>query len=174
MEDTENLKTVVETLLQKNQIHYFIHSMAVSDYTVDYVTTLEKLVNSIKNSQIGAQGVLPKCDNVICENKISSNEDNLVIKLKRTPKIISMIKQLSPNTKLIGFKLLDGVEEQELINVAKKLKDKNNCDFVVANDLSNIRKGNHKAFIIRKDNSFVEANGKEDIAEKLAKEMFGD
>ena len=76
---------------------------------------------------------------VIGGNKISSYEDNLVIVLKPTPKIISIIKNLSPSTYLVGFKLLDGVSKEELIEVAKRLQNKNNCDLVVANDLSNIR-----------------------------------
>jgi len=105
-------------------------------------------------------------------NKQSKFEDNLIIKLKRTPKIISLIKNLSPQTYLVGFKLLDNVSEKELINVATKLRDKNNCDLVVANDLSNIRIGHHKAFIIKKDNTYIEAQNKEDIAAKLVSEMF--
>ena len=48
-----------------------------------------------------------------------------------------------------------------------KLRDKNKCNLVVANDLSNIKNGRHKAFIIRKDNSYIEAENKEDIAIKL-------
>lgn len=171
--DTAELKSTIETLLQKEKIDYFIHSMAVSDYTVDFVTTAENIAKHIKNN--------PNKD--ICElictnqenlnaNKISSYEDNLMIKLKRTPKIISLIKDLSPQTYLVGFKLLDGVSEQELLDVATNLRDKNKCDLVVANDLRNIRNGHHKAFIIKKDNTYIEAQGKEDIATHLVSEMF--
>ena len=107
-------------------------------------------------------------------SKISSYEDNLVIVLKPTPKIISIIKNLSPSTYLVGFKLLDGVSKEELIEVAKRLRNKNNCDLVVANDLYNIRNGDHIGYIIDKTNKIEEAHGKDDIAKKLVRKMFND
>lgn len=171
--DTKELKDRVEELLKNEEIDFFIHSMAVSDYTVDYVTTAERLAKYIGiNESKNIKELICQNKDVIYESKISSNEDNLIIKLKKNPKIISIIKDVSPKTFLVGFKLLDNVSEEELINVAVKLKDKNKCDLVVANDLKNIRNGNHKAFIINKTNQYTLANGKEDIAEKLIKEMF--
>ena len=157
IEGTIDLKNNIENLLIQNKIDYFIHSMAVSDYMVDYITNLE----SIKNNNI----------KVISANKISSNEDNLVIVLKPTPKIISIIKNISPETYLVGFKLLDGVSKEELISVAKKLRDKNKCDLVVANDLENIRKGNHKAYLIDKKDNIEEVNGKDIIAKQLVRRL---
>ena len=157
IDGTLDLKNNIENLLTQKKIDYFIHSMAVSDYMVDYVTNLE----SIKNNDI----------KVISGNKISSNEDNLVIVLKPTPKIISIIKNISPETYLVGFKLLDGVSKKELISVAKKLRDKNKCDLVVANDLENIRKGNHKAYIIDKKDEIEEVNGKDVIAKQLIRRL---
>lgn len=170
---TCELAETVKDLLTNQKIDYFIHSMAVSDYTVDYVTTAEKLALEIKNSKNSdIISTIVNYKDGIKDSKISSYEENLIIKLKKTPKIISMIKDISPNTFLVGFKLLDNVSENQLLDVATKLKDKNKCDIVVANDLKNIRNGNHKAFIIRKDNSYKNADGKEDIAQKLIEEMF--
>ena len=171
--DTNDLKIVVEKLLTSEKIDYFVHAMAVSDYTVDFVTTATKITENIKNHPNGdIYDLICYNRNNIKTNKISSDKDDLIIKLKRTPKIISIIKKLSPNTHLIGFKLLDGVSKEELVQVATNLLNKNNCDLVVANDLSNIRNGNHLAFIINKNNEYVTASGKEDIALKLIREMF--
>ncbi len=171
--DTNDLKEVVEKLLINEKIDYFVHAMAVSDYMVDFVTTATKISENIKNNpNEDIYDLICHNQDNIKTNKISSNEDDLIIKLKRTPKIISIIKKISPNTHLIGFKLLDDVSKEELIRVATNLRNKNNCDFVVANDLSNIRKGTHLAFIIGKDNKYIAATGKEDIALKLVKEMF--
>ncbi|MBP3461826.1 MAG: phosphopantothenate--cysteine ligase [Bacilli bacterium] len=171
--DTQDLEIAVRNLLIYNDINYFIHSMAVSDYTVDYVTTAESLALNINNNP--DKNVLDLiCSNKdnLTDSKISSNQENLIIKLKKTPKIISLIKDISPNTYLVGFKLLDNVSEQNLIDTAVKLKEKNNCNLVVANDLENIRKGNHKAFIIRTSDDYVIASCKEDIAEKIVGEMI--
>lgn len=170
---TTELESVVKKLLTNEKIDYFIHSMAVSDYTVDYVTTAEKLALEIENNKnTDITEIIASYKNGIKDSKISSNEENLIIKLKRTPKIISMIKNISPETFLVGFKLLDNVSENKLLDVAIKLKDKNTCNIVIANDLKNIRNGNHKAFIIKKDNSYINASGKDDIAAKLVKELF--
>ena len=159
---TMDLKDKVESLLRNEKIDYFIHTMAVADYMVDYVTTLDKMKKSfLNNSDM----------EVIKDTKISSYENNLVLVLKPTPKIISLIKKESPLTYLVGFKLLDGVSKKELIEVAKRLRDKNKCDLVVANDLEDIRNKEHKAYIIDKEDKVVEASDKEDIAKKLVRMM---
>ncbi|MBQ7141253.1 MAG: phosphopantothenate--cysteine ligase [Bacilli bacterium] len=171
--DTQDLEMTVRDLLKNKNINYFIHSMAVSDYTVDYVTTAESLsLNINNNSNKNVLDLICNNKDNLTNSKISSNQENLIIKLKKTPKIISLIKDISPNTYLVGFKLLDNVSEQTLIDTAVKLKDKNNCNLVVANDLENIRKGNHKAFIIKMPDDYIIASGKEDIAEKLIGEML--
>ena len=159
---TLDLKDKVESLLKNEKIDYFIHTMAVADYMVDYVTTLDKMKKSfLNNSDM----------EVIKDTKISSYENNLVLVLKPTPKIISLIKKESPLTYLVGFKLLDGVSKKELIEVATRLRDKNKCDLVVANDLKDIRNKEHKAYIIDKEDKVVEASDKEDIAKKLVRMM---
>lgn len=159
---TLDLKDKVESLLKNEKIDYFIHTMAVADYMVDYVTTVDKMKKSFLNN-----GDME----VIKDTKISSYENNLVLVLKPTPKIISLIKEESPLTYLVGFKLLDGVSKKELIDVATRLRDKNKCDLVVANDLEDIRNKEHKAYIIDKEDKVVEASDKEDIAKKLVRMM---
>ena len=169
IEGTIDLKNTIEYLLINEHIDYFIHSMAVSDYMTLYVTTIEKIKESINEN--GNIDEAFKNIKVIGGNKISSYENNLVIVLKPTPKIISIIKNLSPSTYLVGFKLLDGVTKEELIEVAKKLRDKNNCDLVVANDLANIRNGEHIAYIIDRKDEIEESFGKDDIAKKLVRRI---
>ena len=169
IDGTMDLKNKIENLLLNEKIDYFIHSMAISDYMTDYVTTLERIKESVKNTN-NIDEAFSNIE-IIKGSKISSYENNLVIVLKPTPKIISIIKDLSPSTYLVGFKLLDGVSKEELIEVAKKLRDKNKCDLVVANDLSSIRNGNHIAYIIDKNNNIEESIGKDDIAKKLVRRI---
>lgn len=170
IDNTIDLKKVIENLLINNNIDYFIHSMAVSDYMTDYVTNL----NKIKESIIKANNLDEAFSHikVISANKISSYEDNLVIVLKPTPKIISIIKDISPSTYLVGFKLLDDASKEELIDAAKKLRNKNRCDLVVANDLSNIRNGEHIAYIIDNEENIEESHSKNDIAKKLVRRIM--
>lgn len=170
IDGTIDLKKTIENLLINDDIDYFIHSMAVSDYMTDYITTL----NKIKESIIKSNNLDEAFSNIetIKKNKISSHEDTLIICLKQTPKIISIIKNISPSTYLVGFKLLDGVSKEELITVAKNLRDENKCDIVVANDLENIRNGKHIAYIIDSNDNIIEASNKNDIAKKLVRKMI--
>lgn len=153
----DDLEREVRNVLENNDIDVFIHSMAVSDYKVDYVSTLEKLKNNEEFS--------------MNDNKISSSLSDLVIVLKPTKKIISIIKALSPNTYLVGFKLLDNVTKDKLIEVATNLMIKNKCNLVVANDLENIRNGRHIGYIIDEENNVINAEGKDDIAKKLVRRI---
>ena len=165
-----DLKRKIEMLLKNNKIKYFIHSMAVSDYMVDYVTNTSYIEKSINEKNNIIEGI--KSAQKYDDSKISSYEDDLVIVLKKTPKIISIIKNICPDTYLVGFKLLDNVKKEKLIEVAKKLRDKNNCDLVVANDLKDINKDMHKAYIIDKKNNEILCNTKEEIAKNLVKKLL--
>ncbi len=165
IEGTKDLEKEVKHILTKNKIDVFIHSMAVSDYMVDYVTTSKLLSDNYHQENLSTY--LKNNKNRLTDKKISSYEDDLIIRLIKTPKIISMIKTLSPNTTLIGFKLLDDVPKRELIDVAIKLKDKNQCDYVVANDLKNINASKHIAYIINKNNEIIKTYTKEEIADTL-------
>ena len=49
IDGTIDLKNTIEGLLTNEHIDYFIHSMAVSDYTTDYVTTIERIKESVND-----------------------------------------------------------------------------------------------------------------------------
>ncbi|WP_286077161.1 phosphopantothenoylcysteine decarboxylase [Thomasclavelia cocleata] len=171
IETTLELKKAVENVLLNNKVDYFIHAMAVSDYYVDYVSTSSKLANELKDSTNFEETLKNPINKLEKTEKISSYEDNLIVVLKQTPKIIGLIKEISPNTHLFGFKLLDSVSEEYLIEVASKLRDKNNCDYVIANDLENIRSGNHRALIIDKFGNIEIEENKDNIAINIANKI---
>ena len=150
--NTESLKNKIEELLQKNKIDVFVHAMAVSDYTPISI-----------QDQNG---------NIITNSKISSSLSEITIKLKPTPKIISIIKKISPKTKLVGFKLLSNVKKQELVNVAYNLLQKNDCDFVLANDTKNITTKKHIGYLVNKDKQITKCNTKQQIAEEIVKNLI--
>ena len=180
---TYDLKNKIEYLLKNNKIDFFIHSMAVSDYTTDYVSTTRMLAINIaenidntlnKEELINHIEVLIKNNgNLVKTNsKISSYEDNLIIKLKQTPKIISLIKKISPKTYLVGFKLLNNVTEERLCDIAYELLKKNKCSLVVANDLTKIVYDKHEAILIDENVEKIYAKTKEDIANKLINKIW--
>lgn len=70
------------------------------------------------------------------EGKISSDQDELVICMRRTQKILPQLRgHFGSNTSIVGFKLLSGVSETELIRVASKQIETCDTNFCVANDL---------------------------------------
>ncbi|WP_165437248.1 phosphopantothenate--cysteine ligase [Streptococcus ruminantium] len=154
--DVDSLKTTLEPLVKSHQV--LIHSMAVSDYTPIYMTSLEEL---------------EKTDDLSCllhkkntENKISSKEDYQVLFLKKTPKIISYVKEWNPAIRLIGFKLLVAVSKEELLAVARHSLEKNQADYILANDLVDIEENKHVAYLVDHATE-TQANTKDEIAQLI-------
>ena len=173
---TETSSSVMETIsniLTSEHIDVFIHSMAVSDYIVDYVSNTN-LISEAITSNIAKESISNILNTIpsINEDKISSNHEDLIIKLKKGPKIINKIKELSPDTMLVGFKLLSNVSKEHLYNVAHDLLEKNSASYIVANDLSNITSEKHEAMIIDKTSIVAECITKKEIAKEISKVIF--
>ncbi|MCR4252509.1 phosphopantothenate--cysteine ligase [Streptococcus uberis] len=158
-----NVASLIQTLkpLVKNH-DVLIHCMAVSDYTPVYMTDIEEVKETTD-----IETLLKKSNQ---ETKISSSSDVQVLFLKKTPKVISMVKEWNPNIQLIGFKLLVDVTEDQLISVAKDSLTKNKADYIVANDLATISANSHKALLVSKDEVLSLAT-KSEIAETLLKKV---
>lgn len=155
----ENVSELLETLEPLVHTHdVLIHAMAVSDYTPVYMTGLEAVAASTDMTEF-----LNKTNS---ESKISSQDDVQVLFLKKTPKIISLVKKWNPDIRLIGFKLLVDVSKEELLKTARASLIKNQAEIIVANDLTEISNQEHKAYLVGKDN-VTQAQSKEEIAQLL-------
>lgn len=166
--DTKSVQEAIESVMNSNQVDYFIHAMAISDYTVDKVVSVEELIDSIdENSTYSKNDIINLLKNppfIANRNKVSSTIKQPLIYLKQTPKIIATIKEKWPSVKLIGFKLLNGVSKEELIGVAMNSLKKTNAEYIVANDLTSISKTTHKAYIVNSNGVLLETPTKEDLA----------
>ncbi|MGC1177384.1 MAG: phosphopantothenoylcysteine decarboxylase [Candidatus Saccharimonadales bacterium] len=70
------------------------------------------------------------------EGKLSSDEEELTLTLRRTPKILQGLREhFGDNSMIVGFKLISGVAETELIDAATKQIAACNTDLCFANDL---------------------------------------
>jgi phosphopantothenoylcysteine decarboxylase/phosphopantothenate--cysteine ligase len=111
------------------------------------------------------------------KGKISSDKEELTIKLKKNPKLIKELKKAFPNKIIVGFKAEYGIPEQELIEKSiKKLKDAN-LDYIVANDLSKHYFGDdyNEVILIDKINNIKKFKGKKsDIMENIKNEVIKD
>ena len=162
IEGVMDLQEELVRILTEEKIDAVIHAMAVSDYRVSEVTTLDRIR--------GTDDPDNKAD--LTGNKISSDIDDLVIHMTRAPKVINSIKKLSPETVLVGFKLLSGVPHEELIDVGYNLMKKNGCDFVLANDLREIGRDFHKGYLIHKDKTYDIMENNEQIADMIVRRVI--
>jgi len=162
IKNTLDLLEEMRKLVKDYQV--LIHSMAVSDYTPVYMTSIDEVQASQDLSEF-----LTKHNT---ETKISSKEDAQILFLKKNPKIISLVKEWNPKIHLIGFKLLVDVTEDHLIDVARESLKKNQADIIVANDLTQINSDQHQAYLIEK-NVYQTAYSKQEIAELLLEKIQG-
>jgi phosphopantothenoylcysteine synthetase/decarboxylase len=131
---------VMNTELAAGQFDAVIHSMAVLDY-------------------------VPEAS---LEEKTPSGQDEWLVKLVRTPKVIKIIKKLQPSTVLIGFKLEVEKSRQELVEAAFRSLLGNGADLVLANDLRQVEQGRHVGYLVNQAGDIeAAAEGKEEIARLL-------
>lgn len=160
------IRNVEELLAQMKQEvpqhQVLIHAMAVSDYTPVYMTGLDEAAKARDLTTFLYQ------ENQ--ETKISSKDDYQVLFLKKTPKIISLVKEWNPAIQLIGFKLLVAVPTEELIQVARESLLKNRASMIVANDLTQIQNGQHQAYLVTND-QVLQASTKSEIAEMVLRSI---
>ena len=93
-----------------------------------------------------------------------------VLFLKKTPKIISLVKEWNPAIHLIGFKLLVDVSEEYLIEIARQSLIKNQADLIIANDLTQISANQHHAIFVEKE-QLQTVQTKEEIANLLLEKI---
>ena len=156
IKNTLDLLEEMRNLVKDYQV--LIHSMAVSDYTPVYMTSIDEVKASQDLSEF-----LTKHNT---ETKISSKEEAQILFLKKNPKIISLVKEWNPKIHLIGFKLLVDVSREYLIQIARESLEKNKADIIVANDLTQINAEQHIAYLVEKS-SFQTATSKQEIADLL-------
>ena len=160
IDNTNDLLVVMQELVKEYQV--LIHSMAVSDYTPVYMTGLDEVKTSSNLEEL--------LDKKNKEAKISSTDEVQVLFLKKTPKIISLVKEWNPAIHLIGFKLLVDVSEDYLIEIARKSLIKNQADLIIANDLTQISANQHQAIFVEKE-QLQTVQTKEEIANLLLEKI---
>ena len=171
IETTEDMYNALEQE-SNNKYDLIIHSSAVGDYKPEFSFRLEDLADelaiAIKKGITTKEEILNILTNPNCkvndDTKISSYEPNLTVKLTLTTKLISKLREWYPNSTLIGFKLLENVTKEYLIEIAKNLCIKNNMDYIIANDLHDLRQGNHISYLVNKEGfQFHEFHSPKDI-----------
>lgn len=117
----------------------------------EYSQKLEELCRKEKFDIVIVAAAVSDYGLPFTEGKISSDQDEITIKLRRLPKVITKIKEWNPGCIQIGFKLLSNVTEETLLNTAIESGKKSGSDFTIANDLGRKNAGDHFVYLIDSD-----------------------
>lgn len=155
-ESFAELEHQLRTLLGSVEYDVVIHAAAVSDFSVASLETLEG-------------GLLPADG-----GKLSSGSD-LVLRLKRNPKLLDSLKGWSANSgiEVIGFKLTDTDDREQRLAAVHKQLDNPAVDAVVHNDLSDISETNHVFRLHRNGQKPFECGSKSELALTI-NQLLGD
>lgn len=179
--DTNSVLSIINELFDKYVIDYFIHSMAVSDFTANHMMPVRKLAEEIMLKLENAdkeqwieiiEQTLKNPEASLDRTKKISSEEDMILSLKKTTKIISLLKEKNKNLFLVGFKLLKNASEEELISTANALAEKNECDLMLANDLESIKQGSHLGILIKDKEVLGKYEGKRNIAKAIIYQML--
>lgn len=182
IETTDEMLNAIKNVAIENEYQACLHTAAVGDYTADFSFLMSDMANeifenldNIKTSQDILDIMLnPQKSKLDSSSKISSYQSDLTVKLGLTPKIISSLRKWMPNTVIIGCKLLENVSKDELFDVAQKLVNKNALDYVMANDLADLRKGEKTRYLISKTGfTNVKVEHAKDVVTIVERELKG-
>lgn len=147
-----DLYSLMEREVTTGNYDVIIHSSAVSDYYVS--------------------GVLaePGGEYLDASKKVSSSHDTLYLELKKTRKIVDDIRNLwGFKGTLIKFKLQVGLDDEELLEIARKSRVESKADFIVANCLEWAKE---KAYIVGGTREYLVS--REDLGKALYMEVYSE
>ncbi|MFN7824455.1 MAG: bifunctional phosphopantothenoylcysteine decarboxylase/phosphopantothenate--cysteine ligase CoaBC [Pseudobdellovibrionaceae bacterium] len=152
-ETFKDLEKNLKSELQTESYDFVIHAAAVSDFSIEKI---EVAGQSLDQGQ-----------------KVSSEQD-VTLKLRRNPKLITEIRYWSknPRMKLIGFKMTATQDQTQWQKAVEKVFLNSQPDLVVHNDMSemNWKTGQHVFHIYQNSQKApVDCTSKEDFCLKLSR-----
>ncbi len=105
--------------------------------------------------------------------KIPSLQENLIIDLNPTPKILKSIREKYPDLFIVGYKAEVGLDQDSLIKRGEEFLHKNNIQIVCANWVGVSDKGfvarTNEVFVIRQNNKIIHLKGsKEELGRDIS------
>ena len=129
-------------VLRENPVDVAFMAMAVSDFEPEFVP-----------------------------GKIDSTRDGLSLRLNPTPKVIRSVRDWSPSTYLVGFKLTSGASPAESIRIALDACLLNRVDLTIANDVSTLRSG-HVVHLVRPGFEAETLGPADDLADRVVERVL--
>ncbi len=140
IETNDDLAKVIQEKLKKKRFDAIVHAMAVADY----VPARAK------------------------PDKTPSKKREWLLKLVKTPKVITIIRDMWPDALLVGFKLEVNRTKEDLVKTARIFLKKSRANMIVANDYKDISLKRHIAYMVTGDSKIPKPlKGKPEIAKNI-------
>jgi phosphopantothenate-cysteine ligase len=140
----------------------------VADYAENLERTLRSRPIDVAFLAMAVSDFEPEAYN----GKLDSEVETLVIRGRRTPKVIRSVRDWSPEVYLVGFKLLSRASVADLIREAELACRINRADLTVANDLQTVRAGSHTIHLVRPGHATETFGPDDDPAGQLVARAF--
>ncbi|GJQ58562.1 MAG: hypothetical protein D8M57_09165 [Candidatus Scalindua sp. AMX11] len=140
IETNRELESAIQVTLKCQNFDAIVHAMAVSDY--------------IPATRI--------------HHKISSDKDELTIRFVKTAKVIDIVRNIWPESYLVGFKLVVQKRKDEMLQIAYDFLKKCSADLIIVNDSKEISDTDHIAYFVGKNREMTKCfYSKKEIAKGL-------
>ena len=150
-----------------------LHLVPLRTGTVaEYSDTLQHLLTAHPIDVVFLAMAVSDYEPIPHAGKHSSDADELLIRCKRTPKVIRQVRDWAPEVYLVGFKLLSRVSTDELILRAEAAGRQNRADLTVANDLQSLKAGRHTVHLVRSGHDPETLGPGPDLADRLVQRVF--
>ncbi len=107
------------------------------------------------------------------DGKIRSTQDTMTLVLHRTPKLLDTLRDRAPEALLVGFKLLSGVDDAELVRVARAQNQRAQLDATLANDASRLSDAGHPALWVTDDAVLPLQGSRDEVADRILDQVLG-
>lgn len=139
-----------------------MHLYSQYEYSLfeEYEKTLFSLLESEKPDILVLAAAVSDYGAVKHKGKLRSSDSERIIQLFELPKLIGKVKEASSSF-LVGFKLLVGSTNGELLQAMKSSMINNKCDMIVGNDLKQLKNNNHTLTLGYRDTESFEVYEKQ-------------
>lgn len=122
--DFKSIQQHLSNILVSKNISALVQAAAISDFSIEKV--------SVKH---GSQ-----------TSKISSDNDEMILHLKKNQKLLTQAREWSKNKKLhlIAFKMTAQANPEQIQQAVEKLQKSSQPELIIHNDLSQIKKDQHR------------------------------
>lgn len=139
----------------------------------EYAAELERLCRSKPWDYVLLAAAVSDYEPIPVMGKIDSDAEEIVLRLKRTPKVIRHARDwVGESARLVGFKLTSGADDGELVAIARQACLTNRADATIANDQSSVGAGKHRVALVmpKKPAEWFEPG--DDLADRVVRRLI--